>query len=162
MTNTSPTQISRLQRISEATAFDQGDKFTSDEQVRGYFTVETMRGMGFDEIPSQDDLDRMADDVIDNRWHYEASVTKRQAATIAKIEHLMRADGFAGHLITRPLIDELREFADGYDWTEDHLGANDGAIVVFRDSDEQHQVTGEHIVPDEGLILDRDGHEVAR
>lgn len=162
MTNISHTQISRIQQISEATAFDQGDQFTSDEQVRDYFTVESLRSMGFDASPEQDELDRMADDVIGNRWHYEAPVTKSQAATIAKIEHLMRADGFTGRLITRPLIDELREFADGYDWTEDHLGANDGAIVVFRDSDEQHQVTGEHIVPDEGMILDRDGHEVAR
>ena len=70
MTNTSHTQISRLQQISEATAFDQGDQFKSDEQVRAYFTVESLRSMGFDEVPNRDTLDRMADDVIDNRWHY--------------------------------------------------------------------------------------------
>lgn len=60
----------RLQQISKATAFDQGDKFASDEDAREYFTVQSMRDMGFEEIPDQRALDRMADDVIANQWHY--------------------------------------------------------------------------------------------
>lgn len=69
MTNTTHTQLGREQQISEATTFDQGDRFTSDEQVREFFTVENLSLMGLDEVPDQDTLDCMADDVIANRWH---------------------------------------------------------------------------------------------
>ena len=64
---------SRLQQISDATAFDQGDKFETDDQVRDYFTVAEQQHMFGDRaITDQAMLDRMADDVIDNHWHYAA------------------------------------------------------------------------------------------
>lgn len=55
--------------IHEATGFDNGDLFTSEEQVRQYFTVQNITDM-FGECPyTQDELDEMAEAVIANRWH---------------------------------------------------------------------------------------------
>jgi hypothetical protein len=56
----------RWQEISEATRFDAGSEFTSEEEVREYFTAESMMQMGLD--PSNLDA-MMADDVINHRWH---------------------------------------------------------------------------------------------
>uniref|UniRef100_A0A6M3LQ09 Uncharacterized protein n=1 Tax=viral metagenome TaxID=1070528 RepID=A0A6M3LQ09_9ZZZZ len=58
----------RRQEISEATQFDAGSKFATEEEVREYFTEENMVDMGFD----PDFLDAgMASDVINHRWHCE-------------------------------------------------------------------------------------------
>lgn len=62
--------------VSGATSFDAGDEFYSAQDVQSYFTVENMRFMfstyghphPTDDI-SQDQLDAMADAVIENRWH---------------------------------------------------------------------------------------------
>lgn len=71
-------QFSREQQISDLTGFDTGDEFTSERQVRRYFTLENMRQMftGFGQEGDnlaldldEDTLDSMADDVIENRWH---------------------------------------------------------------------------------------------
>ena len=55
--------------ISEATGFDGGDLFESEEAVREYFTVDTLRDW-LDGCPyTQEALDAMAEAVIDGRWH---------------------------------------------------------------------------------------------
>ena len=55
--------------ISEATGFDLGDEFTSEAQVREYFTVTTLRD-AFDGCPyTQEALGVMAEAVIANGWH---------------------------------------------------------------------------------------------
>ena len=55
--------------VSEATGFDQGDEFETEAQVREYFTVDNIRDM-FGECPyTQEDLDLMAEAVIDGGWH---------------------------------------------------------------------------------------------
>jgi len=77
--------------ISNLTAFDSGDEFENEQRVRDYFTVDSMRSMGSDfgvmtwqELDdggadvereyalTQNDLNEMADYVIDNRWHMSA------------------------------------------------------------------------------------------
>lgn len=56
-------------QIHEATGFDNGDLFTSEAQVREYFTVQNVTDM-FGECPcTQDELDEMAEAVTANRWH---------------------------------------------------------------------------------------------
>lgn len=59
------------QQISELTAFDKGDEFESEDQVRKYFTVENVKSMfpNDETSVSQDQLDEMADLVIENGWH---------------------------------------------------------------------------------------------
>lgn len=55
--------------ISEATGFDRGDLFTSEEQVREYFSIPNIEAM-FGECPyTQAELDEMAEEVIRHRWH---------------------------------------------------------------------------------------------
>ena len=55
--------------ISNATGFDSGDKFTSKEQVRAYFTTDNLTGMFAEDPPAQDTLDSWAESVIENCWH---------------------------------------------------------------------------------------------
>lgn len=62
------------QEISDATGFDAGDEFTSEQQIRDYFQREQIRGClnpvdGGHQLPSQTELDAMADIVIANRMH---------------------------------------------------------------------------------------------
>ena len=55
--------------VSEATGFDAGDVFETEEQVREYFTVDTIRG-AFDGCPyTPEGLAVMAEAVIAHRWH---------------------------------------------------------------------------------------------
>lgn len=61
-----------LQAISEATAFDNGERFTSVEQLREYFSVDEQARMFGACAYTQDELDAMAAIVLDNRWHFEA------------------------------------------------------------------------------------------
>jgi hypothetical protein len=59
-----------IERISRETAFDHGDLFESEDQVRAYFTTANMVAMfGEDALPTQPELDDMARMVIANRWH---------------------------------------------------------------------------------------------
>jgi len=64
-------QLEDRQFISEHTAFDQGDEFKSEDQVRAYFTVENIAEFYDDGVCpfAQDELDIMAEAVIANRWH---------------------------------------------------------------------------------------------
>jgi hypothetical protein len=65
--------------ISEFTGFDGGERFPSEGEVRQYFTVENMRALGLggsdegsergNHALTQDELDRMSETVIKNRWH---------------------------------------------------------------------------------------------
>ena len=58
--------------ISDGTGFDHGIKFTNEQEVRDYFTVENMKDMfSGDSAYTQDKLDEMAELVIDNRWHFQ-------------------------------------------------------------------------------------------
>ena len=62
--------------ISNATGFDAGEQFTSEEEVRYYFTTDNLTGMfWFDEQPNQDQLDEWAAAVIESRWHCNWEVT---------------------------------------------------------------------------------------
>ncbi len=56
------------QTISDLTAFDAADTFDSAEQVRAYFVLDMLQGNEAD--LTQDDLDLMAEAVIENRWHF--------------------------------------------------------------------------------------------
>ncbi len=56
-------------RISEATAFDAGDEFASEAQVREYFTPENIEFMFGDCPLSRAELDAMAEAVLRYRWH---------------------------------------------------------------------------------------------
>jgi len=69
------------QVISETTGFDNGELFTSEEQVREYFTLTNIQaclGTHIDEVCGDEDgnpltqekLDEWADEVIDNHWHF--------------------------------------------------------------------------------------------
>ena len=59
--------------VSEATGFDQGDEFTSEAQVREYFTIATMDELGWRDTEgcpyTQEGLDLMAEAVIGGGWH---------------------------------------------------------------------------------------------
>lgn len=64
--------------ISEKTGFDSGEMFSTETEVRDYFTVESMKQMfggnlesEYPELADQDILDDMADSVIRNKWHME-------------------------------------------------------------------------------------------
>lgn len=58
--------------INSVTGFANGDKFANEQAVREYFTYDTMAEMfGADECADieQDELDAMAQTVIQNGWH---------------------------------------------------------------------------------------------
>lgn len=57
--------------ISRVTAFDHGELFASEEQVREYFTAENIAAMFGSDVDMPDDatLDAWADIVITHRWH---------------------------------------------------------------------------------------------
>ena len=58
--------------INDATAFAEGDRFTSESQVREYFSVESQVSMfGETAVRDQDLLDQWAEVVISSRWHFE-------------------------------------------------------------------------------------------
>jgi hypothetical protein len=60
------------QEISDATGFDFGEPFTSEAEVRDYFTMASMRDMSPDgDFGDLDDetLSEWADVVIAERWH---------------------------------------------------------------------------------------------
>lgn len=81
----------REQDIADKTGFNFGEKFADADGVRAYFTVQSMRDCfgglviekAEDDIDdddddaiqrgamrvTQDELDGMAEDVIENRWH---------------------------------------------------------------------------------------------
>lgn len=63
--------------ISERTGFDNGETFSSDQEVRDYFQRDELVGCidptsdARNDIPQQAELDEMAEMVIANRWHIE-------------------------------------------------------------------------------------------
>lgn len=58
--------------INDATGFANGNRFLNADEVRAYFTVEAQQRMfPGDEIDSQEVLDAMAFEVIENHWHME-------------------------------------------------------------------------------------------
>jgi hypothetical protein len=59
----------RYDFISWMTGFADGGEFESDDEVRRYFTVDNIIEIWPHSIQTQDELDRMADDVIKHRWH---------------------------------------------------------------------------------------------
>lgn len=68
--------MSTYQFISDRTAFDAGERFASPHEVRQYFTVQNMIDMfgreeaaRFEELTDQSELDWMAEEVIQNKWH---------------------------------------------------------------------------------------------
>ena len=62
--------MTTFSEINDHTGFANGDKFTSAEQVREYFTVENMRAMfPGDPFWDQETYDKWAELVITNRWH---------------------------------------------------------------------------------------------
>lgn len=70
------TTTQREQDMSDKTGFNFGEKFANADEVRAYFTTESLAGcFGGDpaELPTQEELDEMAADVIENRWHMNVS-----------------------------------------------------------------------------------------
>jgi len=65
--------------IHYATGFDNGDLFTSAEQVREYFTVENIQAMFGECSYTQAELDEMAEAVISHRWHMAFPVNEYQS-----------------------------------------------------------------------------------
>ena len=66
------------QEISERTGFDLGETFSSPGQVRWYFNrVRLAKCLGdystSKGLPTQPELNRMAETVIENQWHCEFS-----------------------------------------------------------------------------------------
>lgn len=63
------------QQISDATGFDNGNKFSSSRDVYDYFTIENMVVMFGDDFRSdlwtERDLRAMAEAVIANQWNME-------------------------------------------------------------------------------------------
>ena len=61
--------------IHEATGFNNGEKFNSAQEVREYFTTAAMAEMfgshDTSDLPTQEQLNEMAEAVIANRWHCE-------------------------------------------------------------------------------------------
>jgi len=58
--------------IDEATGYANGDLWGNEEEIREYFNLRVMREISNDpeDYPySQDDLDHMADIVIEHGWH---------------------------------------------------------------------------------------------
>lgn len=55
--------------INDATGFANGEKFTTEEQVKAYFTTQNMDDMFGAPHPTQSSLDEMAALVIANWWH---------------------------------------------------------------------------------------------
>lgn len=56
--------------ISEQTEFDAGEKFSSEDEVRSYFTKENMEAMFGGHCEALPEVMKsFADAVIANRWH---------------------------------------------------------------------------------------------
>jgi len=65
------------QYISERTGFDKETKFADAEEVRDYFQLAVLRECyngPVDDLPSDEELQVMAEIVIENRWHMEMNV----------------------------------------------------------------------------------------
>lgn len=57
--------------INAMTGFANGSKFTSEQQVKDYFTLENLLETLSECSQDQNDLDQMAEAVIANKWHCE-------------------------------------------------------------------------------------------
>ena len=64
---------SRQNEISDRTEYDKGPLFNTEAEVRRYFTVMNLRrsvgSAAVASLPGQAELDAMAREVIENRWH---------------------------------------------------------------------------------------------
>ena len=57
-------------KINEETGFANGDLFNDENEVREYFTIESMKyQFGGSYEFKQTELDEMAELVIENKWH---------------------------------------------------------------------------------------------
>jgi hypothetical protein len=74
--------------INTFTAFAEGETFTSEQQVRDYFTAENMREMfGADpaySIPEPRQLIAWADAVVNNGWHCDFKATTETPTVVAR------------------------------------------------------------------------------
>ena len=55
--------------ISDATGFDHGELFDSDDEVNEYFSPKTQRALFGNEVVSSAELAVMRNIVLENRWH---------------------------------------------------------------------------------------------
>ena len=64
---------SNFDKINDATSFANGQTFTSEQEVRDYFTLGNMMDMfpGEQEYPTEEALNKWASAVIANKWHCE-------------------------------------------------------------------------------------------
>jgi len=64
-----------MTEINDRTGFANGTKFIDADDVRAYFRREVMEGCfggtDYSDLPTQDELDDMAEVVIENHWHME-------------------------------------------------------------------------------------------
>ncbi len=74
------THLYSFDTINDITGFANGDYFASDDDVRDYFTIESMREMfgphGEYNGSTEKILSLMADKVIQNKWHYKNKQNK--------------------------------------------------------------------------------------
>jgi hypothetical protein len=62
--------MSSMTQINDATGFAEGDKFTSEQEVRQYFSVSVQVDIfGDDAERDIATLNDWAETVIENRWH---------------------------------------------------------------------------------------------
>lgn len=90
----------------------------------------------------------------------DTTITPEQDACIAAILTDMRESGHDaddGALVTIPLDVEAREYWDDTPQTREFVAAHPGAIVVYRDGGRDWPTGCEHVVPDDGLVLDVNG-----
>ena len=126
-------------QINDATGFANGDKWLTDEQIYDYFTVENIQRMFGDEATyTQDELDEMAQRVIENRWH----MTESPAVSVL-VGH---PSSIAGARWCRPVGWSPRNRFDGADWSDEDgaWATEDGeaaGVVVFGHYDEGETVT---------------------
>ena len=62
----------KMENIDDLTAFTNGDKFESDEEVNAYFTIENIVSLythPYNFKLNQSQLDNFAKLVIANKWH---------------------------------------------------------------------------------------------
>ncbi len=70
--------------INDKTGFANGEKWVLEQEVRDYFTVESMKAMfagnlaDYPDLTNQELLNQMADAVIGNRWHKDETIASQR------------------------------------------------------------------------------------
>lgn len=111
--------VDRLAEINDATGYANDGRHDSAEQVRAYFTVASMRGMGLDrpdrhdeDVYWQQDLDDMAALVIQERSHMIGEVERLDETTV-----IVHTGHYGQHdLIEFEVTAERSEDEDGSWW----------------------------------------------